>query len=378
MGRILMSKAVVGPEEEEALLRAVRSGWVTFIGPEVTAFEDEVRSRVGVDHAVALSSGTAALHLGLLGLGARPGTCVVLSSMTFAATANAVAYTGADAVFVDSMDVGGNVDADLMIEAVQTLQQEGEEVVAAIPVDLFGRCVEYAVLEPGLTELGVPILADAAESLGSSYRGKPAGSFGRAAAFSFNGNKIITTSGGGMLVTNDSALAENARYLCNQARQPAPWYEHTAIGYNYRLSNILAALGRAQLGKLDDFISRRKAIRRMYVDGLSDLPGLSFLGVEESEDGTSENCWLTVIDLGSQSGVSADAMVAHLDANDIEARHIWKPMHLQPIWMGSRAFINGEAEALFRRGITLPSGVGLTDGEIGRVIDVVRGKLAES
>lgn len=377
MARILMSKAVVGLEEEEALLRAVRSGWVTFIGPEVTAFENEVKARVGVEHAVALASGTAALHLGLLGLGAKPGTCVVVSSMTFAATANAVAYTGADAVFVDSADVGGNVDARLMVEAVRTLQGEGREVVAAIPVDLFGRCVDYDVLEAGLAKLGVPILADAAESLGSTFKGKKAGSLGHAAAFSFNGNKILTTSGGGMLVTDDADLAENARYLCNQARQPAMWYEHTEIGYNYRLSNILAALGRAQLGKLDDFIARRREIRQMYVDGFADIDGLVFLGADSHSDGSVENCWLTAVDLGIECGVSADEMVAHLDANDIEGRHVWKPMHLQPVWRGARAFVNGNSEALFGRGVTLPSGAGLSDAEIQRVIEVVRGKLVQ-
>ena len=375
MARILMSKAVVGPEEEEALLRAVRSGWVTFIGPEVTAFEDAVRARVGVDHAVALSSGTAALHLGLLGLGARPGTCVVVSSMTFAATANAVAYTGADPVFVDSAKPGGNVDPQLMVEAVRALQEEGREVVAAIPVDLFGRCVDYDVLESGLAELGVPILADAAESLGSTFKGKPAGSFGLAAAFSFNGNKIMTTSGGGMLVTNDTVLAEKARYLCNQARQPTMWYEHTEIGYNYRLSNILAALGRAQLGKIDDFIARRREIRKLYVEGLSDIDGLSFLGAEAQADGTAENCWLTAVDLGLECDVSADEMVGHLDANEIEGRHVWKPMHLQPVWKSARAFVTGESESLFKRGVTLPSGAGLTDAEIERVIEVLRSKL---
>ena len=376
MARILMSKAAVGPEEEEALIRAVRSGWVTFTGPEVTAFEDEVRARVGVAHAVALASGTAALHLGLLGLGAKPGTCVVVSSMTFAATANAVAYTGAEPVFVDSAGAGGNVDPELMIHSVRALQMEGREVVAAIPVDLFGRCVDYGVLEPGLAELGVPILADSAESLGSSFMGRPAGSFGHAAAFSFNGNKIMTTSGGGMLVTDDFELAEKARYLCNQARQPTPWYEHTEIGFNYRLSNILAALGRAQLGKLDEFISRRREIRDMYREGFSDIGGLAFLGAEDDQSGTIENCWLTALDLGSEAGVTADEMVKHLDANDIEGRHIWKPMHLQPVWSGARSFVSGESEALFRRGITLPSGAGLTNDEISRVIDAVRDKMA--
>jgi dTDP-4-amino-4,6-dideoxygalactose transaminase len=375
MARILMSKATVGIEEEEALIRAVRSGWVTPLGPEVDAFEHEICERAGVAHALALSSGTAALHLALLELGAKPGSCVVTSSMTFAATANAIAYTGADAVFVDSQLADGNVDPELMLEAVRTLQDEGETVVASVPVDLFGRCVAYDVLERGLADLGVPLLADTAESLGATYRGKAAGSFGRASAFSFNGNKIMTTSGGGMLVSDDEDLIDRARYLSTQARRPAPWYEHTEIGYNYRMSNILAALGRAQLDKLDSFIERRREIRGMYMDAFAAIEGLRFLGTTGDEDGTSDNCWLTAVDLGAECAVSADEMVAHLDAADIEGRHLWKPMHMQPVWEGARAFLNGNSEALFSRGLTLPSGVGLTDAEIERVIDAVRAKL---
>lgn len=378
MSRILMSKATVGPEEEEALIRAIRSGWVTPLGPEVDAFEAEICERTGRQHALALSSGTAALHLALLELGARPGVCVVLSSMTFAATANAVAYTGAEAVFVDSRESDGNVDAELMLEAIRVLQSEGREVVAAVPVDLFGRCVEYDVLASGLAELGVPMLADAAESLGATFKGKAAGAYGKAAAFSFNGNKIMTTSGGGMLVSDDAELINRARYLSTQARQPAPWYEHTEVGYNYRMSNILAAIGRAQLAKLDDFINRRCEIRQMYVDAFSDIDGLRFLGSAEYLDGTAENCWLTALDLGTEIGVTADEMVAHLDANDIEGRHLWKPMHLQPLWNDSRAFVNGASETLFHRGVTLPSGYGLTDSEIEQVIKVVRSKLEKS
>ncbi|MEB8325990.1 aminotransferase class I/II-fold pyridoxal phosphate-dependent enzyme [Dietzia kunjamensis] len=375
MARILMSKATVGVEEEEALIRAIRSGWVTPLGPEVDAFEAEICERTGVAHALALSSGTAALHLALLELGAKPGACVVLSSMTFAATANAVAYTGADAVFVDSRESDGNVDSELMLEAVRTLQTEGREVVAAIPVDLFGRCVEYDVLEAGLTELGVPMLADAAESLGATFKGKAAGAYGRAAAFSFNGNKIMTTSGGGMLVSDDAELINRARYLSTQARQPAPWYEHTEVGYNYRMSNILAAIGRAQVAKLDGFIARRREIRAMYMEAFADIEGLRFLGSAEEVEGTSDNCWLTAIDLDTDLCANADDMVAHLDANDIEGRHLWKPMHMQPVWKDSRAFANGVCEGLFQRGVTLPSGYGLSDGEIERVIEAVRAGL---
>lgn len=364
--RILMSQALVGDAEERYVLDALRSGWVAPLGPHVDAFEREIAKRVGVDHALALSSGTAALHLALIHLGARPGTKVVLSSMTFAATANAVAYTGADPVFVDSHADDGNVDADLMIEAVRTLQGEGEEVVAAIPVDLFGRPCDYAVLEARLADLDVPLLEDAAESLGASFGGRAAGSFGRAAALSFNGNKIMTTSGGGMLLSNDDALIAHARKLSTQSREPVPWYEHTEIGYNYRLSNILAALGRGQLERLDDMIARRREIRGRYAEAFSDLP-IRFLGRDDAErDDSSDNCWLTTIVINAPR--SADAVVDAMSEQQIEVRHLWKPMHLQPIFAKARSFTNGVSEDLFDRGVTLPSGPALSDEQVDRVI----------
>ncbi|MGO4245395.1 DegT/DnrJ/EryC1/StrS family aminotransferase, partial [Janibacter sp. RAF20_2_2] len=241
--RILMSQAQVSEVEERYVLDAIRSGWVAPLGPHVDAFEGEIAERVGAEHALALSSGTAALHLALIHLGARPGTKVVLSSMTFAATANAVVYTGAEPVFVDAQASDGNVDAALMVEAVRTLRDEGEDVVAAVPVDLFGRAVDYDVLVPGLAELDVPLLEDAAEALGASFDGAAAGSFGRVVRAHRDRLQIMTTSGGGMLLSDDAELVAHARKLSTQSREPVPWYEHTEIGYNYRLSNVLAALG---------------------------------------------------------------------------------------------------------------------------------------
>lgn len=386
--RILMSQASVSDVEEEFILDALRSGWVAPLGPHVDAFEREIAERVGVEHALALSSGTAALHLALLHLGARPGTKVVLASMTFAATANAVVYTGADPVFVDSRSSDGNVDAELMLEAVRALQAEGETVVAAIPVDLFGRTVDYDVLEPGMGELGVPLLEDAAESLGASLGSRAAGSFGRAAALSFNGNKIMTTSGGGMLLSNDEDLIGHSRKLSTQSREPVPWYEHTEIGYNYRLSNVLAALGRGQLRRLDAMIARRREIRDRYAAAFADLP-LRFLGRDDTErDDTDDNCWLTTVVLdetlvdkrdrprpGLETTI-ADEVVAAMSAEQIEVRHLWKPMHLQPVFAGARGFTTGVSEDLFRRGLTLPSGPGLSDPEIDRVIETLTGELA--
>ena len=364
--RILMSQAQVSEVEERYVLDAVRSGWVAPLGPHVDAFEREVADRVGVRHALALSSGTAALHLALLHLGAGPGTSVVLSSMTFAATANAVAYTGASPVFVDSVSSDGNVDPDLMLEAVRTLQDEGETVVAAVPVDLFGRAADYATLEPGLRDLGVPLLEDAAEALGASLDGRAAGSFGEAAALSFNGNKIMTTSGGGMLLSDDADLIDHARKLSTQSREPVPWYEHTEIGYNYRLSNVLAALGRGQLERLDQMIARRRAIRARYAEAFADLP-VRFLGRDGERGDDHDNCWLTTVVV--DDGPDADTIVAAMADEQIEVRHLWKPMHLQPVFSSARAFTTGVSEDLFQRGMTLPSGPALTDDQIDRVID---------
>jgi dTDP-4-amino-4,6-dideoxygalactose transaminase len=382
MSRIHLSKADVTEVEEQYILDAIRSGWVAPLGPDVDAFEAEMAARAGVSHALALASGTAGLHLGLLGLGAGPGTAVIVPSMTFAASANPVVYTGAEPVFVDSR-ADGNVDPELMMEAIDTLQAEGIRVVAAMSVDLLGRCAEYDESIPGLQERGVPLIEDAAEAVGATYHGRPAGSFGAAAVFSFNGNKIMTTSGGGMLLSSDENLIARSRYLSTQARQPAEYYEHTEIGFNYRLSNILAALGRAQLSRLDGTLARRRAIREMYVDCMADVPGVRFLGRDDEIGGDigrgddEDNCWLTCIVLDpALAAVSPSKLMVELAREDIESRRLWKPMHLQPVFASHRAFINGESEKLFDRGVTLPSGSALHDDDIERVIKVLHAVLS--
>lgn len=376
MGRIHLSQADITDLEEQFVLTAMRSGWVAPLGPDVNAFETEVAARIGVGGALAVSSGTAALHLGLLGLGAGPGTTVVCASLTFAATANAIAYTGATPVFVDADPEDGNVDPDLLIRAVDRLKAEGVSVAAALVVDLFGRCADYGAFATELARRDVPLLEDAAEALGATLDGQAAGSFGRAAALSFNGNKIITTSGGGMLLSDDRELIERARHLATQARQPVDWYEHVEIGYNYRLSNLLAALGRAQLSRLDDLVSRRRQIRTHYEAALADLPGIRFLGTEPTPV-RQDNCWLTCIEIDTDRAVMpAEDLLAKLRAEDIEARHLWKPMHLQPAFHRERAFVTGGSERLFRRGLALPSGSRLTHEDVERIVDVVRTGLA--
>ncbi|MBM6401111.1 DegT/DnrJ/EryC1/StrS family aminotransferase [Phycicoccus sonneratiae] len=370
--RVLLSQAHVTEVEEKLVVEALRSGWVAPLGPFVEQFEAAVAERVGVASAVALSSGTAALHLALLHAGAEPGRVVVLPSMTFAATANAVLYTGAEPVFVDSRPDDANVDPDALLSTVSELQKEGRDVAAVVTVDLFGRAADHDVIEPGLAALGVAHVEDAAEALGATLGGRPAGSYGQSAALSFNGNKIMTTSGGGMLLSNDPTVVDRARYLATQARQPAPWYEHTEVGYNYRMSNLLAALGVGQLSRLDEMIGRRRAIRERYAAALAHLPGVSFLGRLGPRRDDEDNCWLTCILLDPAATPSTpDSVIESLGSAGIEARHLWKPMHLQPMYRSARMVDTGASADLFARGVTLPSGSALSDADIDRVIEAL-------
>ncbi|RBY84540.1 DegT/DnrJ/EryC1/StrS aminotransferase family protein [Blastococcus sp. TF02A-30] len=371
--RILLSTPDVGPLEERAVADAVRSGWVAPLGPFVDAFEERVAERCGRRHAVALSSGTAALHLALLEVGAGPGSVVVVPTLTFAATANAAVYTGAEPVFVDCDAGSGNLDPELLEQALATLRRNGERVAAVVPVDLLGRCADYERLLPVCERYGVPVVSDAAESLGARRGSRPAGAHGLAAAVSFNGNKIMTTSGGGMLLTDDAALAQRARYLSTQARQPAVHYEHTEVGYNYRLSNVLAALGLAQLSRLDEMIARRRRLRERYAALVDAVPGVR---VFQRAGDDADNCWLTAVLVDpAEAGWSAEDLRAALDADDIESRPLWKPMHQQPVFAGARSFLDGTSDRLFATGLTLPSGSALTDDQVDAVEGSLRGFL---
>ncbi|GAA3181043.1 aminotransferase class I/II-fold pyridoxal phosphate-dependent enzyme [Blastococcus jejuensis] len=364
--RILLSPPDVGRREEDMVVEAVRSGWIAPLGPMVDAFEQAMAERCGRRHAVALSSGTAALHLALLQAGAGPGTVVVVPTMTFAATANAVAYTGAEPFFVDCEEATGNLDPELLEQALKQLDAEGATVAAVIPVDLLGRCADYGRLLPICERFGVAVVSDAAESLGSTCAGRPAGSFGAMAALSFNGNKVMTTSGGGMLLTDDAATAERVRYLSTQARQPAVHYEHTEIGYNYRLSNVLAALGLAQLERLDEMIGRRRALRAAYADVFG---GTSGVRVFQRPGDEGDNCWLTAVVVDpTEAGWDADDLRAALDRADIESRPLWKPMHQQPVFARARSLVLGAADHLFANGLTLPSGSALTADQVNTVL----------
>ena len=369
MEPIALSTPDVGPLEEEAVLAALRSGWVAPAGPDLNAFETEMAQRAGVDYAVGLSSGTAALHLGLLALGVGPGDMVVTSTLTFAATVNAIVYTGAEPFLLDVDPTTGNMDPELLDMALHVLRRANKRVGAVLPVDLFGKAADYTAIEEMAANYKVPVLADAAEAVGARHHGRPVGSFGDAAVFSFNGNKIMTTSGGGMLLTNREDIAEYVRYLSTQARQPVAHYEHTDIGYNYRLSNLLAALGRAQLTRLDGMIARRREIRDYYRQWCADKPGIEILGGANDQD---DNCWLTPLIFDqSQRPVAVEALIQMLTKHKIEARRIWKPMHLQPVFSNARSLLTGAAEDLFENGVILPSGSNMTQPQLERVVSVL-------
>ncbi|WP_255509964.1 DegT/DnrJ/EryC1/StrS aminotransferase family protein [Micromonospora sp. AP08] len=365
---VLLSPPDVGPLEESYLLRALRSGWVAPVGPDVDAFEREVAERVGTAHAVALCSGTAGLHLALVALGVRPGDAVLVPTLTFVATANAVVYTGAEPVFVDCEPDTGNLDPELLDRTLRDLRRSGRRIGAVLPVDMFGSCADYGRILPICAAAGAPVVEDAAEALGAAREGRAAGSFGRAGVLSFNGNKIITTSGGGMLVSDDGDLVARCRYLSTQARQPVPHYEHTDTGYNYRLSNLLAALGRAQLRRLDGMLTRRRAHRERYAKLFAGVAGVRLLADADA----AANCWLTSIVVDQETaGWRAADLGRHLAAHRIETRRVWKPLHLQPVFAGSRAALSGAAERLFADGLTLPSGSGMSDHQAARVAEAI-------
>lgn len=369
MTRVFLSPPDVGDEERRLLLEAFDSNWIAPSGPDSAAFEREVAERIGVGHAVALSSGTAALHLTLLALGVGPGDEVLVPSFTFIASAAAATYVGAHPVFIDCTADSWNLDPGLVEEVLTKRAAAGRLPAAVITVDLYGESADYSALEPLCRRFGIPLIEDSAEALGSTYRGRAAGSFGVAGVFSFNGNKIITTSGGGMLVTESSQLAERIRHLANQAREPFPHYEHATVGYNYRLSNLLAALGRAQLHGLDGRIERRKEIDAVYSSALAGLPGISWM--PRTPDSTS-NHWLSCILVDPQGfGVDRERVRMALEEADIESRPTWKPLHLQPAFSSADFVGPGHCARVFDQGLCLPTGSGLSSADQARVVEIV-------
>ncbi|MDQ3351154.1 MAG: DegT/DnrJ/EryC1/StrS family aminotransferase [Actinomycetota bacterium] len=359
--------------EAEALLDALGSGWVAPVGPQLDAFETELAAATGTCGAVGLTSGTAALHLALLTAGVGAGDHVFVSTFTFVASANAVLYVGATPVFVDSDEASWCIDPDLLVDELERRQRTGTLPRAVVVTDLYGQCAEYGRFAPRCRELGVEVVEDAAEALGARSGGRPAGSLGDIAALSFNGNKLITTSGGGAVVGDDEERLSRIRYLATQARQPVAHYEHTEMGFNYRLSNVLAALGSAQLATLADRIADRTATRVWYAERFAGVDGVDFMPEPAA---SSPNHWLTCITVdGSRAGFSATDLMAALGAAGIESRPLWKPMHLQPQFSGSAVIGGGVADRLFSMGVALPSAP-RQDGFHDRIAAVIDGVIA--
>jgi pyridoxal phosphate-dependent aminotransferase EpsN len=366
--RVYLSPPDVGAEERRMLLDAFDSGWIAPLGPHVDAFEAELAARCGRGSCAALSSGTAALHLALLLADVGPGDRVYTSTLTFAATVNAIRYVGATPVLVD-VDESWTLDAGLLEEALERDAGAGRLPKAVIPVDLYGQCADYGRVEAACAKHGVVLIEDAAEALGASCGDRPAGSFGRFGVLSFNGNKTITCSSGGALLADDEELASRARFLATQARDPAPHYEHSEVGYNYRLSNLLAAVGRAQLRTLDDKVARRREHNAAYRDALS---GLDVAFMPEASWGRC-SFWLTTLTFATHE--LRERVRLALEAENIESRPVWKPMHLQPVFAGHPA-VGGEVAAdLFARGLCLPSGSSLSDADRARVAGIVRARV---
>lgn len=345
------------------------SNWVAPVGPHLTEFEATVASGTRVGHALALSSGTAALHLALQVLGIGPGDEVICPSLTFAASANPICYLGAEPVFIDSEPRTWNMDAALLEKALQ----ERPGIKAVIVVHLYGQCAEMEKIIQLCRQYEKPLVEDAAEAVGATYQGRPAGSMGDIAFFSFNGNKIITTSGGGMLLSDRSDWIERARYLSAQAREPVVHYEHKEIGYNYRMSNVLAGLGLSQYADLKRRIAAKRAHFEAYGAAFKDLEGIAMMPIQAPD---SANYWLTCLTL-SGGAPQRDRLIAALEAEDIEARPIWKPLHLQPVFNAKPCYGGAVAETLFEEGLCLPSGSGMSKDERQRVVNVVTNCITE-
>jgi dTDP-4-amino-4,6-dideoxygalactose transaminase len=370
--QILLSPPHMGDTEREFVEEAFRTNWIAPLGPNVDAFERELAALVGIKHAAALSSGTAAIHLALRLLGVGPGDRVFCSSLTFAASANPIVYQGAEPVFIDSDAESWNMSPAALEAAFAAAAREGWAPKAVIVVNLYGQSADMDPLLALCERYGVPLVEDAAESLGASYKGRPSGTFGRMGVYSFNGNKIITTSGGGMLVSDDKSLIDKARFLSTQARDPAPHYQHSEIGYNYRMSNILAGVGRGQLRVLKQRVEARRAVYETYRQALGDVDTLEWMPEPEWSYATH---WLTACTVRPDSGIGSAELIRRLAAELIEARPLWKPMHLQPVFAHCRYFAHGGesvSDSLFDRGVCLPSGSNMSQDQIGRIVETLR------
>jgi pyridoxal phosphate-dependent aminotransferase EpsN len=369
MNRILLSIPHMGGTEREYVREAFDTNWLSTVGPNISAFECDFEARIGMP-AVALGSGTAGIHLGLRLLGVGPSDEVFCPTLTFAASCNPVRYLGAEPVFLDSDYGTWNLNPNILEETFRERARHKKLPRALVVVHLYGQCADMDPILALCRRYDVPVLEDAAEALGATYGDRPAGTLGDIGVFSFNGNKIITTTGGGMLVSRNAAWVEKARFWSQQARDPALWYEHSELGYNYRMSNVLAGIGRGQLEVLDLRVQQRRAIAFRYRDAFADLPGITLM--PQAPYGLHTN-WLSCFLIDeAEFGGSRDDLIQELDAAGVESRPVWKPMHLQPLYAGCERYGGAVAEDLFQRGICLPSSSSLGEGEQGRVVDAVR------
>ncbi len=368
--RIYLSPPHMGGEELAYIHQAFDTNWVSPAGPHIDTFEKELGAYNGIEYCAALSSGTAAIHLALVILGVKPGDEVICSSFTFSGSCNPIVYVGATPVFVDSELETWNMDPVLLEEAILDRIKKGKKPKAIILVHLYGMPAKLNELMAISKKYEIPVIEDAAEALGSNYLGQKAGTFGDIGIYSFNGNKIITTSGGGALVSKNEDWIKKARFLATQARDAAPHYQHSEIGYNYRLSNVSAGIGLGQLKVLDDRVRQRRANFEFYRDALGHLPSISF---QPEMSGSFSNRWLTtvLIDPSQNDGVTREDIRLALEKENIESRPLWKPMHLQPVFQQFPSFGGGVSEKLFEQGLCLPSGSGLKEEELKRVVSLI-------
>jgi len=369
--KIYLSSPHMGGNEQVYVKEAFDSNWVAPLGPNVNGFEADLQNFTHVSHAAALSSGTAAIHLGLILLGVKPGDTVICQSMTFSASANPIAYQNAVPVFIDSEKDTWNMCPEALERAIKDLVSNGKKPKAIIPVHLYGMPAKLDEIMAIAGEYEIPVLEDAAEALGSKYKGKPCGSFGKFGVLSFNGNKIITTSGGGALVSEDEAMIKKARFLSTQARDNAPHYQHSEIGYNYRMSNISAGIGRGQMEVLLERIAARRENFKKYKEFFKSNDAVTFL--EEPNGDFYSNRWLTtiLIDPKKSSGVTRENLRIEFEKENIEARPLWKPMHLQPIFEGCKYYGSDVSEKIFNDGLCLPSGSNLNDDDFERIFSTL-------
>lgn len=372
--RLFLSPPHMSGKEIKFVEEAFESNYIAPLGPHVDAFEQEFAQKVGIPFAVAVDSGTAAMHLALRCLGVGPGDEVIASSLTFIGSVSPIIFQGATPVFIDSDRISWNMYPDLLAEELKECKKRGKVPKAVLPTDLYGQCADLDRIIEICSKYDIPVISDCAESLGATYKGRGAGVGAKAAIFSFNGNKIITTSGGGMLISEDEKMIKHARFLSQQARDPAPHYEHSQIGYNYRMSNVLAAIGRGQLRVLERRVEAKRKIFDYYRNALGHVLGIEFM--PEAPYGRS-NRWLTVILINPDKfGADREEVRLALEAQNIESRPVWKPMHLQPVFKGCRIQGGKVCEDIFKRGLCLPSGSAMTEEDLERVVEIIK-KLAK-